>query len=68
MVRDLHREKAAEIFGVPSEKVTQKQRKYAKLVNYTLAYSKPGPLGAVVQLSPRQAAVVHRQFTKKGKL
>lgn len=42
MNRDLHKEKAAEIFGVPYEQVTDAQRKYAKMVNYVGNYSTPG--------------------------
>lgn len=41
--KDLHRENAAEIFGVPYEEVTDAQRRYAKVVNYAQHYSMQTP-------------------------
>lgn len=37
--RDLHVERAARIFNVPYDQVTEKQRKYAKTVAYVHNYS-----------------------------
>lgn len=36
--KDLHREKAAEIFNVKVEDVTEAQRRFAKTLNFALHY------------------------------
>ena len=38
-VADMHRAKAAELFGIPEAEVTVEQRRYAKTVNYAPTYS-----------------------------
>lgn len=48
MAHDIHREKAAKIFGVPEEKVTPEQRRYAKTLNYALAYTPSHGLDDVI--------------------
>lgn len=45
---DLHRKKAAEIFGIPEAQVTPEQRRYAKTVNYTNLYNDPKSLENLV--------------------
>ena len=35
---DVHRRTAAEVFGVPPEKITTEQRRYAKTINFGLIY------------------------------
>lgn len=45
MNTDLHKQRAAEIFSVPYEQVTDAQRKYAKTVNYVGAYTTPMTIG-----------------------
>lgn len=52
---DLHRAKAAEIFGVPEEAVTDAQRKYAKMVNYVGNYSNPDTIGEVMNRMKKEA-------------
>lgn len=48
MNTDLHRKKAAEIFGIPESEVTPEQRRYGKTVNYSEIYSTPGKLSDIV--------------------
>lgn len=36
---DRHKKKASELFNVPYESVTEKQRRVGKLVNHQLSYS-----------------------------
>lgn len=38
MNNDIHKEKAAELFNIPLDMVTSKQREYAKMYHYHLAY------------------------------
>lgn len=45
---DLHRKKAAEIFGIPESEVTPEQRRYGKLENFRAIYSNPGKLSDLV--------------------
>lgn len=40
---DLHKTKAAKLFGVPPEAVTPEQRRYAKTINYAEWYT-PRPI------------------------
>ena len=39
---DIHREKAAELFGVPEEEVTDEQRRLAKTIQFGKLYGGPG--------------------------
>lgn len=41
---DLHRKKAAEIFGIPEDQVTPEQRRFGKLANYHAMYGISQPL------------------------
>lgn len=45
---DLHRKKAAEIFGIPESEVTPEQRRYGKTENFRAIYSSPGKLSDLV--------------------
>lgn len=49
MKQDYHKLKAAEIFGVPYDQVTDKQRKYAKTVSYLLTYGTIEPLASTLK-------------------
>lgn len=48
MMTDLHRKKAAEIFGIPESEVTPEQRRYAKTVNYMNLYNDPNSLEKLI--------------------
>ena len=37
-IRDIHKEKAVELFGTPYDKVSDKQRRIAKVVNFGTLY------------------------------
>lgn len=41
---DLHRKKAAEIFGIPEDQVTPEQRRFGKMANYHEIYGISQPL------------------------
>lgn len=41
---DLHRKKAAEIFGIPEDQVTPEQRRFGKMENFREIYSNPQSL------------------------
>lgn len=61
---DLHRKKAAEIFGIPENEVTPEQRRYAKTVNYTNLYNDPESLEKLVgtttgRISSTQPAIAN---------
>lgn len=43
LVKDLHIQRAAVIFGVPPEEVTREQRQFAKQFNFGLLYSHGAP-------------------------
>lgn len=48
MTTDLHRKKAAEIFGIHEDQVTPEQRRYGKMANYSEIYSTHGKLSDLV--------------------
>ena len=63
--RDVHMETASWVFGLPSEEITQEQRRFAKVVNFGLLYGM-GAHGLAQRLGisrPQAAAMVERYFS-----
>ena len=63
--RDVHMETASWVFGLPSEEITQEQRRFAKVVNFGLLYGM-GAHGLAQRLGisrPQAAAMDERYFS-----
>jgi DNA polymerase-1 len=63
---DIHSRTAAEIFGVPPDKVDREQRRVAKTVNFGIAYGlSPHGLSTRLSISVEQARdIIERYFTR----
>ncbi|NLD04693.1 MAG: DNA polymerase I [Synergistaceae bacterium] len=63
--RDVHMETASWVFGLPADKITQEQRRFAKVVNFGLLYGM-GAHGLAQRLGisrPQAASMVNRYFS-----
>jgi len=63
--RDVHMETASWVFGLPADKITQEQRRFAKVVNFGLLYGM-GAHGLAQRLGisrPQAASMVERYFS-----
>ena len=63
---DIHSATAAEVFGVPLDKIDQEQRRYAKVINFGLIYGM-SEFGLATQLGIKRSAArayMDRYFTR----
>ncbi len=69
--RDIHTEKAAEVFSIPSGDVTSKQRELAKALNFHNLYGGTGDMSflyADAQKNSEQTAKHKQRFNKFSEL
>ena len=64
--QDIHQQTAAEILGIPPEKITQNQRSYAKTVNFGLMYGQSSfGLASQLKISRQEAKdYITRYFSR----
>lgn len=64
--RDIHRQTAAEVFGMSSDKISDEQRNYAKAINFGLIYGQSSyGLAETLNISQKEASIfIEKYFLK----
>lgn len=64
--RDIHRQTAAEVFGISTDKITDEERNYAKAINFGLIYGQSSfGLAETLNIDQKQARIFIEKYFQK---